>query len=114
LAKGARSLVLSLWKVDDEATSLLMERFYRNLLGQRPSLATPVPKAAVLAEANRWLREPTAGEIDNEVERLTRGDKPTLRKSPLVKRRPVATPASMHRFEHPYYWAGFILIGNPD
>jgi CHAT domain-containing protein len=45
---------------------------------------------------------------------LTRGDEPTLRKSPLVKRRPVATAASMHRFEHPYYWAGFILIGNPD
>ena len=32
-AKGARSLVLSLWKVDDDATALLMTRFYQNLLG---------------------------------------------------------------------------------
>ena len=35
-ARGARSLVLSLWKVDDDATALLMARFYRNLLGKRP------------------------------------------------------------------------------
>ena len=73
-----------------------------------------MPKATALAEAKRWLRGLTAGKIDDEVERLIRGDKPTLRKSPLVKRRPVATPASMHRFEYLYYWAGFILIGNPD
>ena len=34
-ARGARSLVLSQWKVDDDATALLMARFYRNLLGKR-------------------------------------------------------------------------------
>src|SRR5262249_53989781 len=33
---GARSLVLSQWKVDDQATALLMQRFYQNLLGKRP------------------------------------------------------------------------------
>ncbi len=29
---GARTLLMSLWKVDDKATSLLMSEFYRNLL----------------------------------------------------------------------------------
>ena len=32
---GARSVVLSRWKVDDTATALLMLRFYENLLGTR-------------------------------------------------------------------------------
>jgi CHAT domain-containing protein len=48
---GGRSLVLSLWKVDDNATALLMTRFYQNLLGKRPGLDKPMPKAEALAEA---------------------------------------------------------------
>jgi CHAT domain-containing protein len=35
-------------------------------------------------------------------------------KSVLDKRRPVAMPGSIRRYEHPYYWAGFILSGDPD
>ncbi|HLM88540.1 MAG TPA: tetratricopeptide repeat protein, partial [Streptosporangiaceae bacterium] len=53
---GARSLVLSLWKVDDQATQLLMTRFYQNLLGRRAGLDGPLPKAEALREAKEWLR----------------------------------------------------------
>src|SRR5262249_55191140 len=53
---GARSLVLSQWRVDDQATALLMTRFYQNLLGRRAGLAGPLPKAEALDEAKRWLR----------------------------------------------------------
>jgi CHAT domain-containing protein len=106
LAKGARSLVLSQWKVDDDATALLMERFYQNLLGRRPGLAKPLAKAEALAEAKRWLRERTAEEIDDELARLTRGE--------IVKRQAVVPVSSLRRYEHPSFWAGFILIGDPD
>src|SRR5262249_10415142 len=74
LAKGARGLVLSLWKVDDRATALLMARFYQNLLGQRPGLSTPLPKAEALDEAKRWLRGLTEGEVGPALEALPRGE----------------------------------------
>ena len=45
LMSGTRSVCLSLWKVDDTATALLMQRFYANLLGRRGGLAGPMPKA---------------------------------------------------------------------
>jgi CHAT domain-containing protein len=64
--KGARSLVLSQWRVDDKATSLLMARFYRDLLGQRPGLSRPMPKAEALHEAKEWLRHLTTDEVGGE------------------------------------------------
>ena len=38
LISGAHSVCLSLWKVDDTATALLMRRFYANLLGKRSGI----------------------------------------------------------------------------
>ncbi len=61
--KGARSLVLSLWKVDDTATALLMERFYRNLLGERSGLSRPMSRADALDEAKRWLASLSREEV---------------------------------------------------
>jgi CHAT domain-containing protein len=108
LAKGARGLVLSLWKVDDRATALLMTRFYQNLLGGRKGLSQPMPKAEALDEAKRWLRELPADEVQWELAGLDRGTE--RRKGPVATRKPdLPRP-----FQHPYYWAAFILIGNPD
>lgn len=56
LMRGARSVLLSLWDVDDNATALLMDRFYANLLGKRDGLEKPMSKLKALHEAKKWLR----------------------------------------------------------
>jgi len=54
LAKGARSVVVSLWSVDDAATMLLMERFYTHWLA--PDGSALVTKAEALQRAQRDVR----------------------------------------------------------
>jgi CHAT domain-containing protein/Tfp pilus assembly protein PilF len=49
MAAGARSVMVSLWKVNDRSTSLLMERFYRGLLKDG------APATTALAQAKRAL-----------------------------------------------------------
>jgi hypothetical protein len=105
---GARSLVLSLWKVDDRATSLLMVRFYENLLGKRPGLDRPLPRALALGEAKQWLRALTADEAGALADRQ-RG---TVRPVKPGPRQPEA-PKPPRPYDHPYFWAAFILVGDP-
>ena len=107
---GARSLVVSLWQVDDTATALLMARFYENLLGTPEKTVKPLPKAEALAEAKRWLR----GLSPDDVKLLTK-DLPTRgTRGRIEPRKPAEGPAAVHTYEHPYYWSGFILIGDPQ
>jgi hypothetical protein len=116
-AKGVRSLVLSQWKVDDRATSLLMTRLFQNLLGKRPGLPKPMTKTEALYEAKRWLRGQTADEIDNALVALDRGVERPLAAADAANH-PNSAPAlklsALRPYAHPYYWAGFILIGDPN
>ncbi len=119
LAAGSRAVCLSLWKVDDSATALLMTRFYENMLGKRPGLAEPMPKAAALAEAKRWLRELstdqvlqlTAAATDGVVRASRRKDRPMR---PAVPATEQSATTVTQPFSHPRYWAAFILIGDPN
>lgn len=55
LQVGARCLLVSLWPVHDEATSLLMNRFYQNWVGR--GHGSPAASAAqALQEAKEWIR----------------------------------------------------------
>ena len=96
--------------MDDTATALLMARFYENLMGTPEKTVKPLPKAKALAEAKQWLR----GLSPDDVKQLTK-DLPTRgTRGRIEPRKPAEGPAAVHTYEHPYYWSGFILIGDPQ
>jgi CHAT domain-containing protein len=66
LRSGVRTVVASLWQVDDAATSILMKEFYRNLKTMETVEALRTAQMTVMRDA---------------------------------------------RFAQPYFWAGFVLIG---
>ncbi len=118
LMSGTRIVCLSLWKVDDTATALLMQRFYAGFLGQLPGRKSPLSKAEALREAKAWLRGlrrtevlALTAELSGGVER-GKGDK---------GRQPVDLAAAVPSggdnecpYEAPHFWAAFVLAGDPD
>src|SRR5262249_37142112 len=140
LMSGARSVCLSLWKVDDIATSLLMQRFYADLLGRRAGLTAPMPKAEALCEAKTWLRGlkrpevlAAATEVSAGIERgkgakaRPSGDASTAGKDHDGSKASAYFRGELRRlsdrsqvvendrpYAAPYYWAAFVLAGDPD
>ena len=118
---GARSLLSSLWKVDDTATALLMTRFYENLLGRFAESRTlaghifgpgkPMPKAEALREAKQWLRGLTAEQVRASCATYDLSLPTALARGEPGPMKPVEPPD--HPFEHPYFWSAFILMGDP-
>ncbi len=118
LLSGAQSVCLSLWKVDDTATALLMQRFYANLLGRRADFSAPLPKAEALREAKAWLRNLSRAEVLSLVAQMSGG----LDRSKGIKGRQSADAATLvpigkdndRPYAHPHFWAAFVLTGDPD
>jgi tetratricopeptide (TPR) repeat protein len=121
LMSGARSVCLSLWKVDDAATALFMQRLYANLLGAREGLPGPMPKARALAEAQKWLRELSPDEVlslseplwSDAVRHQHAKDRGKIQLDKPLDPAPARVPKTTKPYEHPYYWAAFVMVGDP-
>jgi CHAT domain-containing protein len=126
LSRGARAVVLSRWPVHDAATALLMRRFYENLLGKREGLKAPLGRAAALKEAQTWLRGLSVKQAESAARGLGYrravavlspwgGYWPDPLEGTLTRGKRLAAPKAQARpYEHPYFWAAFTLVGDPD
>ncbi|MGJ3251920.1 MAG: CHAT domain-containing protein [Elainellaceae cyanobacterium] len=100
------TVVASLWLVNDESTSLLMEEFYRNL--SQGTEAAPITISQALREAQLSLIR-GAAESDRATNRGIELE-PISDAGSSEGRSP--SQSSQTRFGHPYYWSPFIIIGN--
>ncbi|MEA5468176.1 CHAT domain-containing protein [Spirulina sp. 06S082] len=95
---GVKSVLASLWKVDDTSTLTLMNEFYHHL-GQ--------PDVTIKAEA---LRRSQLALLRNQV-RIENGQLLGLGAN-------VSLPLELQHlndidFSHPYFWASFAIVGSP-
>ena len=89
---GADAVVATLWEVEDAATGVVMETFYRNLRDH------PVAEALRLAQLDLMREAP----------------KPNTTGSPRLRGFGPAVPRSGQPrdtdYSHPFYWAPYVLL----
>lgn len=93
---GAKAALASLWAVSDVGTYLFMRTFYQNL-------AIAPTKGEALRQTQLAMQD---GTLTLDVEDIQQ----TLNLTSLP---PAFRNAARVDFSHPYYWAGFTMIGNP-
>jgi CHAT domain-containing protein len=96
---GAKNVVASLWKVNDQATAALMRLFYHKLWAEKKS------PAVALREAQLWiLNNP------DQIQTLTVARGPNFGK--VVQLADSGKKAEGHKRSSPYLWAGFVIAGS--
>ncbi|MHC5917297.1 MAG: CHAT domain-containing protein, partial [Nostoc sp.] len=96
LTSGAKSVIASLWLVNDASTSQLMRYFYQNLATGKITKTEALRQAQLTMIAGKNQNSDTKDRSSVKLTPGNRGQAATISRD----------------LSHPYYWAPFILIGN--
>lgn len=124
LYAGAPAVLSTLWQVDDVSTSLLIQRWYKNVFDKNMN------RAKALKIAQQWLRTLKAQKLIQQLEMLI-VDLENLLSLARNEKAKASIEAQLDDcknlvefycreesdscpFEHPYYWGAFYLTGNPQ
>ena len=109
---------MSLWKVDDLATAVLMEQFYMNMLQKR------LARDASLRHAQTFVRDLTIGHLRaagwltaTMISRLAgedAGPSGTNVDTKAWLEALAGEPEEYRPFRHPRFWGAFICQGDPS
>ena len=113
---GARTTVASFWKVNDQATQMLMNKFYENLIeyGRKAKSEghqdhSTTVRIDALRDAQLWMLR---GLSQQQVAQLTRGPDDDTAVKDISKTQPTDPNAQPEYVSHPRYWAAFVLSGD--
>lgn len=110
---GAKSVIATLWSVDDKGTSQLMAEFYR-IRKENPDVAT----SEVLRIAQLSLLNGNTSWEDAMKRRINRGvGVGAKNKTAETKQERIRTTFNIDYnspYEHPYYWAPFVYYGSSN
>lgn len=95
---GVASALASLWLVDDEATLVLMTKFYKNLS------TSPIKSEGLRQAQIEMLRHQKRQQLGFLLDDL---------KQQGINVPDLLEALEEKEFSHPYFWAGFTIVGNP-
>jgi CHAT domain-containing protein/tetratricopeptide (TPR) repeat protein len=105
LHSGTRSVLATLWPVDDAATAVLSGRFYRELIHNH------LKPARALREAQNWMRKATVRELMELLREMKSAPVPAAPFSARIRTNLRQFDPDLCPFAEPYFWAAFTISG---
>ena len=105
MQSGAKSVISSLWLVEDLSTALLMMMVYENLLTMHPN--------AALLKAQKWLRSAKKDDLlkmINKIDKLNTPESRYLMSSGEIQDL-INANSSYMPYKNPFYWGAFTYNG---